>query len=406
MSKRSSRSGSAVSDVFDVHLADFLAALAKAGYADKTRRDDGRLILPFVRWVRRSEIAIVDIDEACVDAFMACPSRRRYKHRTVLRQFVEYLRVVGAVPSRSSKPSPADLLVRGYVDHLRDKQGLSPHSIAVYSPFARAFVVAQRLPEDAAALDALAVGRYQLDHSRNRSTSFVRLLAAALRSFLRFCFVDGTTASNLSTAVVPVRRWRLAAIPPFLTVEQVEHVIAVAAANRSTARGCRAFVILLLLARLGLRASEILALEIDDIRWDVGEIVVRGKGRLHDRMPLLHDVGEAVALYLRDVRGPSKSRRVFVRHLAPRVGLSQPSTVAKIAREALLHADLLPAGRVGGHIFRHSLATTMIRHGASMAEISQVLRHRSTITTQLYTKVELEGLRGVALPWPSAETAR
>ena len=113
-----------------------------------------------------------------------------------------------------------------------------------------------------------------------------------------------------------------------------------------------------------------------------------------------------MALYLRDARGPSKSRRVFVRHLAPRVGLSQPSTVAKVAREALQHADLLPAGRVGGHIFRHSLATTMIRRGASIAEISQVLRHRSPITTQLYTKVELEGLRGVALPWPSAETAR
>jgi len=406
MSERSARSRPAVPDVFDVHLTEFLASLAKAGYADKTQHDDERLILPFIRWVRRSEIPITDVDEACVDAFLARPSRRRYKHRTALRQFVEHLRIVGAVPSRSSKPSPTDLLVRRYVDHLRDKQGLSPYSIAVYSPFARAFVVAQRLPEDAAALDALAVGRYQLDHSRNRSTSFVRLLAAALRSFLRFCFVDGTTASNLSTAVVPVRRWRVAAIPPFLTVEQVEHVISVAAANRSTARGCRAFAILLLLARLGLRASEILALEIDDVRWDVGEIVVRGKGRLHDRMPLLHDVGDALALYLRDARGASKSRRVFVRHLAPRVGLSQPSTVAKIAREALQHADLLPAGRVGGHIFRHSLATTMIRRGASIAEISQVLRHRSMITTQLYTKVELEGLRGVALRWPSVETAR
>ena len=256
---------------------------------------------------RRSR-AIAHVDEACVDAFLACPPRRRYKHRTALQQFVEHLRIVGAVPSRCSEPSPADLLVRKYVDHLRDKQGLSRHSIAAYSPFARAFVVAQRLPEDAAALDALAVGRYQLDCSRDRSASFVRLLAAALRSFLRFCFVDGTTAADLSTAVIPVRRWRLAAIPAFLSVEQVEHAIAVAAANRSTARGCRAFAILLLLARLGLRASEILSLAIDDIRWDVGEIVVRGKGRLHDRM-LLHDVGEALALYLRDARGASKSRR-------------------------------------------------------------------------------------------------
>jgi site-specific recombinase XerD len=117
-------------------------------------------------------------------------------------------------------------------------------------------------------------------------------------------------------------------------------------------------------------------------------------------------VGEALALYLREARGPSRSRRIFLRHIAPRVGLSQPSVVAKVAREALQCAGLLPRGRVGGHIFRHSLATRMIQHGASLAEISQVLRHRSTITTQLYAKVEFEGLRGVALPWPTAEVPR
>lgn len=183
-------------------------------------------------------------------------------------------------------------------------------------------------------------------------------------------------------------------------------VLDVAAVRCSTARGCRAFAILLLLARLGLRASEILAIELDDIRWGVGEILIRGKGRLHDRLPLLHDVGEALARYLREARGPSESRHVFVRHMAPRVGMSQPSAVGKIAREALERADVLPGGRVGAHIFRHSLATRMIRHGASLAEISQVLRHRSTTTTQLYAKVELKELRGVALPWPSAEMSR
>jgi integrase/recombinase XerD len=212
--------------------------------------------------------------------------------------------------------------------------------------------------------------------------------------------------ADFSTAVLPVRLWQLAAIPPFLVAENVEHVLAVAAAKRSTPRGCRAFAILLLLARLGLRASEVLTLELDDIRWDVGEIVVRGKGRLHDRLPLLEDVGEVLALYLREARGPSKSRRVFLRHIAPRVGLSQPSIVAKIAREALQNAGLLPRGRIGGHIFRHSLATRMIQHGASLAEISQALRHRSTISTQLYAKVDLETLRGVALPWPTAEVSR
>jgi site-specific recombinase XerD len=406
MSKQDSRSGPAASDALTVHLTKFIATLAGAGYAQKTRHDKERLIKYFIRWGHKTGVAIADVDEDRVEAFLACPSRRRYKHRAALHQFVQYLRRAEVVPQRHAEPSPGETLIGRYVDYLRGQQGLSPYSVAVYSPFARGFVIAQRLPENAAALDASAVHRYLLDYGRGRSASFVKLLAAALRSFLRFCFVDGTTLADFSTAVLPVRRWQLAAIPPFLAAEKVEHVLAVAASKRSTPRGCRAFAILLLLARLGLRASEVLMLDLDDIRWDVGEIVVRGKGRLHDRLPLLEDVGEGLALYLREARGPSRSRRVFLRHIAPRVGLSQPSIVAKVAREALQCADLLPRGRVGGHIFRHSLATRMIQHGASLAEISQVLRHRSTITTQLYAKVEFEGLRGVALPWPTVEVSR
>lgn len=405
MSEQSSRSGPAIADDLEVHLTEFLARLVKSGYAEKTQHDKKRLIVPFVRWVRKAGIPpTATVDEACVEAFLASPSRRRYKHRTTLHQFVEHLRIVEAVPPRYSEPSPAEVLVRRYLAHLRDKQGLSPHSIGVYSPFARAFVAAQRLPENAAALDACAVRSYLVDQSRNRSVSYVRLLAAALRSFLRFCFLDGTKSADLTPAVLPVRRWQLAAVPPFLTTDEVERVIA--AADRSTTRSCRAFAILLLLARLGLRASEILSLELDDIRWNVGEIVIRGKGRRRDRLPLLHDVGEALALYLRTARGPSGSRRVFVRRVAPRVGLSQPSVVGKVAREALHRAGLRPPGRFGAHIFRHSLATRMIRCGASLAEISQVLRHRSPSTTLLYAKVEFEGLRSVALPWPSAEDPR
>jgi integrase len=225
-----------------------------------------------------------------------------------------------------------------------------------------------------------------------------------LRSFLSFYFLDGATATDLSRAVPPVRRWRLAPVPPLVTEEEVERVIA--AADRSTPRGLRAFAILLLLARLGLRAGEVVALELDDIHWDVGEVVVRGKGRLHSRLPLLDDVGEALALYLRDARGPSTSRRVFLRRIAPHGPLSGPTAVCVIAREALRYAGLRPVGRVGAHIFRHGLATQMIRRGASLAEISQVLRHRSITTTQLYAKVDFEGLRAVAMPWPSAEAQR
>ena len=406
MSNRISRSSPVITSGLDVHLVAFLATLAKAGYAVKTQHDKRRAISPFIQWVQDAAIGVAELDETRIGAFLARRSRRRRKRRdphapAALLQFLEHLRIVGLVPPRESEPSSAEVLIRRYLDHLRDNRGLCPRSIEVYSPFVRAFVVAQRLPETVLALNASAIRGYLLGHSRTRSVSVVKLLAAALRSFLRFCFLDGTAATDLSTAVPAVRRWQAAPLPPFLTAEEVERVLV--ATDRSTPRGRRAFAILLLLARLGLRAGEVVALELDDIRWGIGEIVVRGKGRLHDRLPLLDDVGEALALYVREARGPSASRRVFLRRFAPHVGLSGPTAVCLVAREAVRRAGLHLVGRVGAHIFRHGLATQMIRHGASLAEVSQVLRHRSINTTQHYAKVEFEALRGVALPWPSVE---
>lgn len=404
MSEHSSGSRPSAEEGRDVHLARFLAHLTTAGYAAKTLRDKRRLVTPFVRWASDHGIATNDLDESRIDAFLSCPSRARYEHRTTLEQFVEHLRVTEVVPPRRRELSRGETLIQRYFDHLRDARGLSPHSLAAYSPFVRSFVAVQRLPESAEEIDALAVRAHVLDRCRDRSVSSVKLQVAALRSFLRFCFLDGATAKDLSSAVPPVGRWQAATAAPFLTGEEVEEVIA--AADRSTTRGCRDFSILLLLARLGLRASEVIALELDDIRWGAAEIVVHGKGGFHDRLPLLADVGEALAVYLRTARGSSSSRRVFLRLIAPRVGLTQPADVSKIARQALKRAALLPSGRVGAHIFRHSLATRMIRRGASLQEISQLLRHRSTRTTELYAKVDFEALRGVALPWPGAEVER
>ncbi len=401
--EKSPGSDSSAASGLDVQLAEFLATLATAGYAKATQHAKRRLVEHFIRWVRDAEFAVLDLDDACVDAFLAQRSRRTHKmDRATLHQFIEHLRAIGVVPPcRASEPSSGDVLVQRYLDHLRGDRGLCARSVEVYSPFVNAFVAAQRLPERVASLDASAVRRYLLDHSRERSVSFVKLLAASLRSLLRFLFLNGETAIDLSMAVPPVRRWRLAAVPLFLTPEEVERVIA--AIDRSTASGCRAHAMVLLLARLGWRAGEVAALELDDIRWDAGEIIVRGKGRLHDQMPLLDDVGQALARYIRDARGPSSSRRVFLRRCAPHGGLSGPTAVCLVARRAIRSAGLLLTGRVGAHVFRHSLATRMIQRGASLAEISSVLRHRSIDTTQLYTKVEFDALGGVAMPWPSTE---
>jgi integrase len=218
----------------------------------------------------------------------------------------------------------------------------------------------------------------------------------ALRSFLRFLFLRGDTQVDLALSFPTVRRWRRTAVHPHLRPDEVERMLA--ACDRATAVGRRDHAILLLLARLGLRACEVASLRLEDVRWRSGEIVVHGKGKSVQRLPLLPEVGAAVALYLQDARPRSECRSVFLRIQAPRVGL-HAGAVGPIARHALARAGLHPP-RAGSHLLRHSLATTMIRRGASMAEIAEVLGHRSPETTETYAKVDFESLRAVALPWP------
>jgi site-specific recombinase XerD len=179
--------------------------------------------------------------------------------------------------------------------------------------------------------------------------------------------------------------------------EEVQRLLGVC--DRKTPAGRRNYAILLLLARLGLRAGEVVALKLEDIDWRTGEINVRGKGLFHDRMPLPLDVGEAIASYLRTDRPRCQSRQVFICMKAPHRGFAGPSTLTTIVRRALAYADLHPAFK-GAHLLRHSLATSMLRSGATMSEIGEVLRHREPNTTEIYAKVDFNGLRSLAHPWP------
>ena len=203
------------------------------------------------------------------------------------------------------------------------------------------------------------------------------------------------TVADLAAAVPSVRRWRRAKVHPYLREDEVERFLA--ACDCTTANGRRDHAILLPLARLGMRACEVVAIQLSDLHWRAGEVVVRGKGRVHQLLPLLADVGAAIALYLRDGRPESSCQSVFLRNDAPRVGLGADA-VGLIVRRALGRAGLHPASH-GSHLLRYSLATTMIRRGATMTEIGEVLRHRSPETTEIYAKVDFEALRAVALPW-------
>ena len=305
-------------------------------------------------------------------------------------------------PPSQADVSAADALLQNYKDYLRKDRGLTENSVHVYVPFVRDFLAAQTTqagcvsPES---FDALMIQSFILDHTLGRSGEYTRLLCTALRSFFVFWFYVARPG-GIFKAVPTARKYRQPVPPAFLSPDEVERVLTTV--DRSTLSGRRDQTILLLLARLGLRAGEIVSLELDNIRWRASEIVVRGKGRTVDHMPLLSDIGEALASYLRQDRGVSTSRRVFLRMWAPRIGLTGPAAIGHIVRRALARAGVQRSGRGAAHLFRHGLATRMIRHGDSMPEISEVLRHRSQHHRDLRTGI----LGGVAHRSPGVAGCR
>lgn len=189
-------------------------------------------------------------------------------------------------------------------------------------------------------------------------------------------------------------------LPKSLGAQEVERLLKTC--DRTTDTGQRNYAILLLLARLGLRAGEVVAMTLDDIHWEAGELTIHGKGPRTDKLPLPPDVGEALAAYLRYGRPRCSTRRVFVSMRAPRRGFANSVAICSIISRTLTRAGLNPV-RQGAHLLRHSLAVQMLHGGASLTEIGEILRHRLPSTTEIYTKVSLAALRPLAQPWPEEE---
>jgi len=394
-------------NLLENQIEPFLIHLRAAGYAERTLRKKRTVIKALIRWARGEEISLHHLNESHFTGFLARPPRkskgRAKLERSVVRLLLQYLHQNAGISGLllPSSRSPVDELVARYVNYLRKDRGLAENSILVYAPFIRDLLrdqLAKTGGVSVRAFDATTIQGFLLSHIRDRSSEYKRLLATALRSFFRFLFLSGDLPADLSTSVPTVRKCQKSAVPAFLLPEEIDRVIA--AMDQSTATGRRDRAVLLLLARLGLRAGEIVTLELNDIRWRTGEIVIRGKGRVMESLPLTGDVGEALARYLHEDPIPRETRRVFRRVYAPPVGLTGPASVGHIVRHALARAGVQRRGRGAAHLFRHGLATQMIRKGASLAEISEILRHRSLNTTAVYAQVSFEALRTVARPWP------
>lgn len=293
--------------------------------------------------------------------------------------------------------------------YLTAERGLSAASKVSYWFTVRRFLAGcagAQTTLDPAALEQTHVTEFLVRHASEVSTRTLQTMASALRSFLRFLFRQGWTAMDLSTSVVAARSWRHAGLPRYLAADDVERLVH--SCDLSTPIGRRDHAILLLLARLGLRATEVVALTLDDVDWRAGEILVRGKGKFHDRLPLPNDVGAALAAYLRlDRSRVATTRRFFLRLTGASQAFVDGQAINGVLGRALARTEVrMPAKWIGSHVFRHSLATTMIRRGASLSEIGDVLRHRSADTTTIYAKVDLNGLRSIAKPWPVATEGR
>jgi site-specific recombinase XerD len=275
----------------------------------------------------------------------------------------------------------------------------SPSTAKNYVPFADQ-VLMERFQKRTPVLSLLRasdVTGFVIRHAHQLSPVRAGIMVTALRSFFRYLLHRAAIATDLAGCVPAVPNWSLSALPRFLPAPTVEKLLK--RCNRKTAVGRRNHAILLLLARLGVRAGEVINLSLDDIDWASGQITIHGKGGRSAPLPLPADVGTALAAYLRRDRPPSASRRVFLRHRAPLTGFANPSTLSSIVRRALKQAGIESA-HMGAHVLRHSLATSMLRNGGSLDEIGELLRHQSPNTTAIYAKVDVAALHTLALPWP------
>jgi site-specific recombinase XerD len=318
-----------------------------------------------------------------------------------LTQFLGYLREADIIagPAVAVSDHPRDQILREYADYLNDPRGLKQLTIDRYLPVARRFLKA-RVDAECLGLDQLQVQDitgFLLADSPKDGSSCAQLTAGVLRSFLGFLTQAGKVATNLAVSVPSVANGRWSGVPRFLEPAQVEQLLN--SCDQSCPLGRRDYAVLLLVARLGLRAGEVVDSNLEHINWEAGELYIRGKSAREDRLPLLPEVGRAIAAYLKQDRPQSPCRRVFLRLQAPHQGFVSASAIAHIVRCALTRAQLDPIQK-GAHLLRRSLATQMLRQGATLTQIGQILRHQRSQTTEIYAKVDVVALRALVQPWP------
>jgi integrase/recombinase XerD len=387
------------------YVEPFAELLREQGFGEGSTGMQIRLVFDFSRWLEQNRVPLGEIAAETVTRYLRCRAHRRRAlkgDRPALRRLLDLLRRKGVIIPEHVAPSettPAEHSAEQYASYLRHDRALAASTIHAYRSFVVVFLTAcfdagkVRL-EDLRAVDIVKFVQRQAPHLHPKRA---HVMTTALRSFLRYARHRGEITLDLTGAVPRVALWTMASLPRAISPAHVQAVLA--HCDRRGAVGRREYAILLLLARLGLRAGEIAALTLKDIDWENGHLSVRGKGNRPCPLPLPAEEGEAIADYLQNGRPRSASRSLFLRAKAPFCGFSGQQAIGLVIMRALERAGIKTASK-GAHQFRHALATQMLHQGASLAEIGELLRHRRVDTSRIYAKVDLTALRTLALPWP------
>jgi len=387
-------------------ISEYEGELVESGYNSKVVRLHLHSVAHLGVWLQIAGVSLEAIDEDAVVAFdqhrpaCTCPGTSGDRGRHVVscvRVFVRYLRERGVVQSAGGDPAVPDALISGFCRWLRADRGVVATTVNSYQQYVADLV--DCLGSDPSTYSARDLRDFVARRYRHYRCNSMRMVLAAIRMFLRYLAAEGRCRSGLEHALMSPANWSQQSLPRGLTSEQIDRVLTLCP---STATGIRDRAILLLLLRLGFRAGDVAHLRLSDLCFDSATIRVAGKGKRETRLPLPQDVGDAMLEYLR-ARRQVRGEHVFVRALAPFEPFRSSRAVGHVARSALKRADVQPPSS-GAHVFRHTAACQMLREGAGLESIAEILRHRSIETTGLYAKVDEQLLEQVAQPWPGAES--
>jgi integrase/recombinase XerD len=385
-------------------LAGFVEAyeaeLKVRGYTPRSAVSKLRQVGRLSRWLERNGLSAGELNRDRVEEFLAFQrgtgrSRSQWSRRALVC-LLDVLRVEGILPAEQPPAAtcPTETVLSSFERHLLAERGLAAGTAYGYVWHVRRFLEGLPAGRDLAEVTAAEVTGAVLRESSAGAVSTTQNFVAALRSFLRFCFVEGLLAVDLAPAALSVTGRRRSSLPR--GISQQDAAALLGSCDRRTALGRRDYAMILLLLRLGLRRGEVASLRLEDIDWRAGELLVHGKGAREDRLPLPADVGEAIAGYLQRGRPKRDHREVFLRARAPFEPIAS-GTVSSSVRRACRRAGV---AEVGAHRLRHTVACEMVAVGVPLPEIAQVLRHHSLQSTALYARVDVEQLRLLAAPWP------